>query len=258
MIFRKFCELVDIDNDIISVVDNDASRWGRRISYRGRSLEIISLQEAILRGGRNAEWILTTGVKATMEILLQLSRIIELKDTVCYTAYSIMAVCSYEGHKLPCTFRLEEKQIIPHIIHYCWFGGKPLPALYQNCIDSWSKICPGWEIRRWDETNYDISKHHYMKQAAEQGGWAFVADYARKDVVYHYGGIYFDADVEVLRPLDELCYQQGGCAFVGNQIASGLGFGGNVHNSIIGGWRDAYDTETFVMKARTDMKVCMD
>lgn len=258
MVYQKFCEMINLDNYIIGVVDNNTARWGRRILYHGRSLEIMSPQEAIRRGGRNAEWILTTGVNATMEILLQLSNIAELKDTVCYTAYSIMAGYSYEGHKIPSTFRLEEKQIIPHIIHYCWFGGRPLPELYQNCIDSWSKNCPGWEIRRWDENNYDISKHHYMKQAAEQGCWAFVSDYARKDVVYQYGGIYLDADVEVLRPLDELCHQKGFCAFVRNQIATGLGFGGQAHNSIIKEWMDAYDTESFVMKKRTEMKVCMD
>ena len=37
---------------------------------------------------------------------------------------------------------------IPEIIHYCWFGGKPLPPDLQKCVDSWSKL-KGYKIMRW-------------------------------------------------------------------------------------------------------------
>ena len=86
--------------------------------------------------------------------------------------------------------------MIPKIIHYCWFGGKELPKEYQNYINGWKKLCPDYEIIEWNETNYDINKNQYAKQAAEAGKWSFVSDYLGFDVVYEYGGIYLDTDVE--------------------------------------------------------------
>lgn len=92
---------------------------------------------------------------------------------------------------------------IPHIIHYCWFGGSPKPELVTNCIETWRKYFPNWEIKEWNEDNYDINKVAYTKEAYEAKKWAFVADYARFDVLYQYGGIYLDTDVEFLKPLPD-------------------------------------------------------
>lgn len=64
--------------------------------------------------------------------------------------------------------------MIPKVIYYCWFGGKPLPELAQKCIASWKKFCPDYEIKRWDETNYDFTKNQYMYQAYQaQNGVLF-------------------------------------------------------------------------------------
>lgn len=94
--------------------------------------------------------------------------------------------------------------MIPKVIHYCWFGGRPLPESAQRCIRSWQRFLPDCEIRRWDESNYDINAVLYTRQAAEKGKWAFVSDYARFDVLYRYGGIYFDTDVEAIAPFDDV------------------------------------------------------
>lgn len=91
--------------------------------------------------------------------------------------------------------------MIPKIIHYCWFGGNPLPETAKKCIDSWRKFCPDFEIKEWNERNYDVHKIPYSSQAYTAKKYAFVSDYARFDIVYRLGGIYFDTDVEVLKPL---------------------------------------------------------
>ena len=93
--------------------------------------------------------------------------------------------------------------MIPKIIHYIWVGGKPLNAFAEKCIKSWKKYCPDYEIKRWDETNFDINENEYCKQAYESKKWAFVSDYIRLKVLYEYGGIYMDTDVEVVKPLDK-------------------------------------------------------
>ena len=91
---------------------------------------------------------------------------------------------------------------IPKIIHYCWFGGKPHPELIQECISSWRKYCPDYEIIQWDETNFDISSNQFVAEAYAAGKWAFVSDYVRLYALFHYGGIYLDTDVELFKPLD--------------------------------------------------------
>lgn len=93
---------------------------------------------------------------------------------------------------------------IPKIIHYCWFGGNPLPSLAQECIKSWKKYLPDYEIKRWDESNFDVNSIPYTAEAYRQKKYAFVSDYCRFIVLYEYGGIYFDTDVEVIRPMNDI------------------------------------------------------
>lgn len=81
-------------------------------------------------------------------------------------------------------------QNIPKIIHYCWFGGKPLPDEYKKYIDSWKKYCPDWEIREWNESNFDFSSCEYAMEAYDAKKWAFVSDYARFKILYEGSDIY--------------------------------------------------------------------
>lgn len=94
--------------------------------------------------------------------------------------------------------------MIPKIIHYCWFGGKPLPEDVKRYISTWHTWCPDYKIQRWDEHNFDITQNQYCKEAYEAKKWAFVTDYVRLKVLYEYGGFYMDTDVEVCRSLNDL------------------------------------------------------
>ena len=94
--------------------------------------------------------------------------------------------------------------MIPKIIHYCWFGRNPLPKSAQRCIDSWRKYMPNYEIKEWNEDNFDVNMIPYTQQAYAHKKYAFVSDYARFWILYHEGGLYFDTDVEIIRPLDEI------------------------------------------------------
>ena len=94
--------------------------------------------------------------------------------------------------------------MIPKVIHYCWFGGNPLPPLAEKCVASWRKYLSDYEIRRWDETNFDVEAHPYTRDAYAAGLYAFVSDYARFKILFEHGGVYFDTDVEVIRPLDDV------------------------------------------------------
>lgn len=142
---------------------------------------------------------------------------------------------------------------IPQIIHYCWIGSAEKPASVLYCIDSWKKFCPDYEIREWNETNYDFGKNPYMKQAYEAKKWGFVPDYARLDIIYQYGGIYLDTDVELIRSLDDLLNSDSFFGFEDTGegdffVACGLGFGAKPHNELIKKLRDYYDTITFINK----------
>ena len=114
---------------------------------------------------------------------------------------------------------------IPKVIHYCWFGGNPLPKSAQKCIESWRKYCPDYEIRLWNEGNFDTSCNLYCSTMVERKKWAFLSDYARLKIVHDHGGIYLDTDVELIRPLDALIDKG---AFMGFEcsdlVATGLGF----------------------------------
>lgn len=94
--------------------------------------------------------------------------------------------------------------MIPKVIHYCWFGGNPLPKDAQMCLASWKKYLPDYEIKVWNESNFDVNCCPYVKGAYEAKKFAFVSDYARFWVLYKEGGVYFDTDVEVIRNMDHI------------------------------------------------------
>ena len=124
--------------------------------------------------------------------------------------------------------------MIPKIVHYCWFGKKPLPQMALKCIESWRKYLPDYDIIEWNEDNFDVNMIPYTKEAYKAKKFAFVSDYARFWILYKYGGIYFDTDVEVIRPMDDIiargpfmgCENDAGDMSVAS-VAPGLGLGVN-------------------------------
>ena len=93
---------------------------------------------------------------------------------------------------------------IPKIIHYCWFGGKPLPADCEKLIATWKKYLPDYKIMAWNETNFDVTASEYVRAAYDAGKYAFVSDCARLFALKKYGGIYLDTDIEVVHSFDSL------------------------------------------------------
>lgn len=141
-----------------------------------------------------------------------------------------------------------KKEMIPKIIHCCWFSKTDKPIEYQECIDSWREKCPEYTIIEWNTENYDVNKNKYMKAAYEKKMWAFVSDYVRLDVVYNFGGIYLDMDVELLKNLDDLLYNS--CFFSSDNsgyIDLGSGFGAVKNNQFIGTLLDFYKDLDFEM-----------
>lgn len=94
--------------------------------------------------------------------------------------------------------------MIPQIIHYCWFGNSPIPEKNKKYIESWKKFFPDYEIKEWNESNWNFNCCDYVREAYEAKQWAFVSDYARFDILYKYGGVYFDTDVEVIKSMDDI------------------------------------------------------
>ncbi len=136
---------------------------------------------------------------------------------------------------------------IPKIIHYCWFGGKPLPNLLQHCIASWKKYLPDYKIMLWNEKN-SVLDCDYVKECYKNEKWAFVSDYIRLKAVYEYGGIYMDTDMLLLRPLDDFLENE--CFFVAEHVKSiGAGiFGAQKNDGFIKLCKDGYHDDSVTNK----------
>lgn len=138
--------------------------------------------------------------------------------------------------------------MIPKVIHYCWFGGAPKPESVLRCIDSWKKKCPDFEIREWNEDNIDVSMNEYTRQAYEEKCWGFVPDYLRLWIIYNYGGIYLDTDVQVVKNMTPLLTNKGYAGYeadTGKMVAFGLGFGAEAGNPLIEEHMQLYDNLQF-------------
>ena len=102
--------------------------------------------------------------------------------------------------------------MIPKKIHYVWVGGKKKPKDIERCIKSWKKNLKEYEIKEWNENNFDINSHPFTKSAYENKKWAYVSDYIRMYALYNEGGIYLDTDNLVLDNLEKFLNDR---AFVG-------------------------------------------
>ncbi len=189
-------------------VDMDKYKIGKRIKIGNYEYEIKSPD--VLKYIIKDTVIFLTNSKF-YPVIDFLDRIEQLADIDCYI--------------VPVMQMLEQRPIIPKKIHYCWFGKRKIPDFLKNCMESWSKYCPDYEIIQWNETNFDVSKYEYTQQAYENEKYGFVTDVARLDILYQHGGIYMDTDVKLLKSFNELLYQRG---FVGVEKWGNINTGGGV------------------------------
>ncbi|WP_348636343.1 glycosyltransferase family 32 protein, partial [Lactobacillus kefiranofaciens] len=84
---------------------------------------------------------------------------------------------------------------IPKRIYYVWLEKNPLPKVVQKNLKNWKEVNPDFKIIRIDESNFDIKKYKYIEEAYRDKNWAFASDVVRLDIIYNYGGFYFDTDV---------------------------------------------------------------
>lgn len=150
--------------------------------------------------------------------------------------------------------------MIPKIIHYCWFGGNPMPEDTKAYIAHWRELCPDYEIREWNEENFDVNSVPYVKQAYECRKWAFVTDYVRLYALYTCGGVYMDTDVEMRKPFDAFLDNEAFSGFEGEKaVATGI-LGSVPGQKAIRDWMDDYTRRRFLdengkMDLRTNVEV---
>lgn len=133
---------------------------------------------------------------------------------------------------------------IPKIIHYCWFGGKPLPADLQACVDSWSKL-EGYQVIRWDESNCSFDENDFVRKTYAEKQLGFIGDYYRLKAVYEYGGIYMDTDVKVNKSFDSLLKYPAFLNFIFDCSVGSAIIGAEKGNPLIKALLDMYDATVF-------------
>lgn len=251
---QTICEKLDI----ICLIDQNKSLCESKLVVDNLEYPIISEAEFLIKLekgylSKKDVAIFVTPTAFTGEIIRHINDIAAFDTIECYSGLLLRDF--YEA--VPFTFTKGVPKI-PKKIHYCWFGGKTIPEKLQRCMDSWKRFCPDYEIIRWDESNYDITKNRYMKEAYDCKKWGFVPDYARLDIIYNEGGIYLDTDVELLSSLDRVLNDEMFCGFQCNfQINFGCGFGAIVHHPLIKELRDYYNDKSFYLKdGKMNMKAC--
>ncbi|MBT1161017.1 MULTISPECIES: glycosyltransferase family 32 protein [Bifidobacterium] len=148
---------------------------------------------------------------------------------------------------------------IPKVIHYCWFGNNPLPEDAKRCIESWKEYCPDFEIKKWDESNFDINSIPYVQEAYAAKKWAFVTDYVRLWVIEKEGGVYLDTDVELIASLDQILEGVGCvvCEEVPGRINTGVGFAATPHHPVVKAMLDEYSEAHFLLgNGSYDLTAC--
>lgn len=139
-----------------------------------------------------------------------------------------------------------ETHKIPKIIHYCWLSDDKFPKEVEYYISTWKKFMPDYELMLWDLKRFPLEKNTWVKQAFEAKKYAFAADYIRLYAVYHYGGIYFDTDVEAVKNFDELLHLPYFIGTEGNKMLEAGVFGAEKEMNWVKDCLDYYEGKTFV------------
>ena len=151
--------------------------------------------------------------------------------------------------------------MIPKRIVYVWFGKGQKSKLINQCISANKKVLSDWEFVEYTEDNYDISTCQYIKEAYKERKYAFASDFARFDILYKYGGVYVDTDVEFLKEPPESFFKDSGFAGVedNGKIAPGLVFACEPLNPIVKEILDSYKKDKFLLEdSKLNLKTVVD
>jgi hypothetical protein len=223
------------------IADNDENK--SCFSFMGKDKPVRSISECLKLAEKEPVIIIT--MANFVEIVEQLNAIHQLDNN---DLYIFGLIREFVGkYELTQGRALREKIKIPKAIHYCWFGGAPIREDFAGYITGWKKLCPDYDIVRWDESNYDVKKNEYMYEAYKNKKWGFVSDYARLDIVYRHGGVYLDTDVELVRNIDDLLCDEAFYGFEGRlYVNNGSGFGAVAGSSMIAEQMEIYRKLSFV------------
>lgn len=211
---------------IAGIVDNNTEKQGVAFDTHFGNYNIISVREFVQEYKKDMKTALLIMPKRCDEIIEQLRNIKELENLECYV-YGLFPFFEHIEELPDGLIEMRAgKPKIPKVIHYVWFGDKPVPEKYKQNIEGWKKLCPDFEVKLWNEDNYDVYKIPYVRDAYKAKAYAFAADCARIDIINTYGGVYFDTDVKLLKPIDELLYSESFFSVSDNRkFNSGDGFG---------------------------------
>ena len=253
---REFCLLyhfLEIQDKIIYIMDGNEDKNGTFYELMKTKIPVISVQDFLEKKEKN--YVILLSCLNADEPYEKLNRIQAMEEVECfYTEFLKFQTKEKEERNriYPSDYRISDIQKIPKKIHYCWFGGKPIPEKNRIWMESWKKYCPDYEIIEWNEANYDVGKCAFMRQAYDAKAWGFVPDYARLDIIYHYGGIYLDIDVEIIKNPDDLLYQDGFCGIdCSKKISLGLGFGAVKGSHLLKELLNVYETLRFDAREKT-------
>ena len=131
--------------------------------------------------------------------------------------------------------------MIPKIIHYIWVGGKEKPADIKRCMATWKKHLEGYKVIEWNESNFDIEQHPFVKAAYEAKKWAYVSDYIRAYAIYNYGGIHLDTDILLLDNFDDFLNHRAFVGFENPNYPFTAAFGAEKGHPLVKDMLDYYD-----------------
>ena len=226
------------------IADNNDKK--HMFCFEGREKPVFSIENCLWLAKKEPV-LLFIDTDCFINIIEQLDAMSELNDCCCFL-YSFVRDF-IEPYQLPINRAETESLKIPKIIHYCWFGGKPMRDDFKVYIETWKKFCPDYEIVCWDESNYDYKQNEYMYQAYKHGKWGFVPDFARLDIICRFGGVYLDTDVELIKNIDDLLCDEAFCGFEDRDSTNnGSGFGAVAGFPIIKEQLKIYDMLSFVNK----------
>lgn len=201
------------------IIDNNPSKCGSTFMVNNKTVRVVGV-DALEKVSNDYCILITNG--DFYPVANQLNTIDSCNDMVCFVAAYMQLDREYDRSNNYVYMDFETPQI-PKIIHYCWFSGNPMPADLISCINTWKEICPDYEIICWNEENYDVKKNRYTREAYSMKKWGFIPDVVRLEILYEYGGFYFDTDVRMVKNLESLRYQN---AFCGRERAGHVNFGG--------------------------------